>query len=173
MKKFILCVIFLACCILPFFAQDNNAVAAKAEKSSVENENGVQEFSVSVLDERFLMTVSNFFEDASYKNPAGQKFKHKEVTQMLLTVPENETYIKQYRGWRATTFALLGVFCAGLATHVVYTLNDELPNAETVKSVALCGSALSLSGALLTSSVAGLKYKAAVDNYNLSILHGE
>ena len=163
MKRIIFYIFLSVFCILPIFSQEKlDATDLNSESES--------EFSISVLDERFLINVPEIFSDASYQNPAGQKFKHKEVTQMLLTVPENEKIIGQYRGWSAMTFALLGVFCAGIATHAVYTINDDLPNADMVKEIAVYTSAVSLPFAFFTSSIAGQKYKVAVDNYNLDVI---
>ena len=162
MKKNILVLLCVFLCLFSGFAQENNsAIEAKPEDF----------FSVSVIDEKILMSVPNYFSDASYQNLAGQKFKHKEVTQMLLSIPDNEKYIKQYRGWSSIALTLLGVGCAGLVTHTIYTVNEDLPNAESVRTAAMYGTILSIPFAVFSSSVAGLKYRCAVDNYNISIIN--
>lgn len=124
----------------------------------------------SLLDERLLVNMPNYFSDGAYQNPAGKKFSFKESTQMLLEFPESASYVSQYKGWRVATFALLGICCAGIATDLVCTFNENIPNRQAIYTAASLTSVLSLSGSLFTSSVAGHKYRVAMDCYNLNIL---
>lgn len=162
MKKCVLFVIIITVGLFSVFAQnDGNSENIKNEEN---------EISFSILNEKYLVNVSDFFSNASYQNPNGEKFKHSQVNKMLLTVPENETVIKKYNTWTVVTYVLLGVACAGIATDVIYTFNDDLPYRETVIPVSSYGTFFSVLGALFTSKVAGSTYKIAVDNYNLNLL---
>lgn len=160
MKKLLMCFVVLATfMVLPLFAQE-----AETE------EKGNDEISFSILNEKYLINVQNYFSDASYQTPNGEKIKHKEVSRMLLNVPSNEKVMKQYRGWSIATWTLVGIACAGLTTNVVYTLKDDLPYAENIQITSSWIGCFSLFGSLFTSSVASSKYKIAVDNYNLDLL---
>lgn len=153
MKKFVLSIFIIATCLFSVFAQ-----------------NEASEISFSVLNEKYLINVSAFFSDASYQNPNGEKFKYAEVNKMLLSVPENKKVMKKYKAFTVATYALIGIACAGLATNVIYSFNEDLPHSETIVPIALYGTSFSVLGALVTSKIAGSTYKIAVDNYNLDLL---
>lgn len=158
MKK-LLSIFMILLCFIPIFAQE--------EKSS-ELEN--KEFSISLLNEKYLLQNTKFFANASFTTPNGKLITHNEATKMLLEVPSNKKIIKEYRGWCAATFTLLGIVTAGIITDVLYTYNNNLPNPEIVLPITYGVSAGSLTAALFTSTIAGFKYRVAVDNYNLNLL---
>lgn len=161
MKK-LLSIFMVLLCFIPIFAQE--------EKSS-ELEN--KEFSISLLNEKYLLQNTKFFANASFTTPNGKLITHNEATKMLLEVPSNKKIIKEYRGWCAATFTLLGIVTAGIITDVLYTYNNNLPNPEIIIPITYGVSAGSLTAALFTSTVAGFKYRVAVDNYNLNLLNIE
>ena len=146
------------------FAQNNE------ELDSFKNEENKKELSISLLNEKYIMNVQDLLSNASYQNPNGEKIKHSEVNKMLLTVPENKTFMKRYIAWTVVTYVLLGVACAGITTNVVYTFNENLPYQETISSMVTYGTLFSIFGAFFTSSIAGSNYKIAIDNYNLDLL---
>lgn len=159
MKKYAVAVLVAMFCLIPVFADD----VTSAQESS-------EDFSVSVLDEKFLINVPRYFDSASYQNPAGEKFSHKEVTRMIRDVSGNETYMRQYTGWFTAMFAFMGIFGASLALNLVCTFSDDLPNERTLNAISLVGAGVSISGMILSASIASSKYDVAVDNYNLSLL---
>lgn len=158
MKK-LLSIFMVLLCFIPIFAQEEKT-------SEIEN----QEFSISLLNEKYLLQNTKFFANASFTTPNGKLITHNEATKMLLEVPSNKKIIKEYRGWCAATFTLLGIVTAGIITDVLYSYNDNLPNPEVVLPITHGVSAGSLTAALFTSTVAGFKYRIAVDNYNLNLL---
>lgn len=163
MKKYLFSVMFAFALMIPLFSQ------SKAD-SVPETKTESTELNISFLDEKLLVNMPNYFSDGAYQNPAGKKFSFKESTQMLLEFPESASFVSQYKGWRAATFALLGICCAGIAADLVCTFNENLPNRQAIYTAASLTSLLSLSGSLFTSSVAGHKYRVAMDCYNLNIL---
>lgn len=158
MKK-LLSIFMILLCFIPIFAQEEKT-------SEIEN----KEFSISLLNEKYLLQNTKFFTNASFTTPNGKLITHNEATKMLLEVPSNKKIIKEYRGWCVATFTLLGIVTAGIITDVLYTYNNNLPNPEVVLPITYGVSAGSLTAALFTSTVAGFKYRVAVDNYNLNLL---
>ena len=164
MKKYVLSIFMIAVGLFSTFAQNNE------ELDSFKNEENKKELSISLLNEKYIMNVQDLLSNASYQNPNGEKIKHSEVNKMLLTVPENKTFMKRCIAWTVVTYVLLGVACAGITTNVVYTFNENLPYQETISSMVTYGTLFSIFGAFFTSSIAGSNYKIAIDNYNLDLL---
>lgn len=163
MKK-LLSIFMILLCFIPIFAQE--------EKSS-ELEN--KEFSISLLNEKYLLQNTKFFANASFTTPNGKLITHNEATKMLLEVPSNKKIIKEYRGWCAATFTLLGIVSAGILTSVAYEYlpNDFLPDPEIIIPITYGMILGATPAALFTGAVAGFKYRVAVDNYNLNLLNIE
>lgn len=158
MKK-LLSIFMILLCLVPVFAQEEKT-------SDLES----QEFSISLLNEKYLLQNTKFFSNASFKTQNNTLITHKEATKMLLEVPKNKKVIKEYRGWCAATFTLLGIVCAGIATDVIYSFNDNLPYAENILPITYGVTSEAMAGAIFTTGMAGFKYQIAVDNYNMNLL---
>ena len=124
----------------------------------------------SYLNTKFLLNVPNTFSKYEYQNKAGDFFTNKQVKDMVLGISENEKLMKQYDGFMAATYTLLGIFTAGCVVNLVYNFNDDLPYRGTVMNINQYVSLMSLCGLVLTGNAAKVRMKRAVDNYNLSLI---
>ena len=165
MKKMILIAMLMCAAVSGLFAQNN------IDFSNTENPvNEKYDFDFSYLDTKLLFSVTNIFSRFEYQNKVGDFFTNKQVKNMVLGIPENEKLIKQYNGFMAATYTLLGIFVASCVVDVVYTENKNLPNRGTVLMWDQFSILMSYCGIVLTGNAARVRMHRAVDNYNYSLL---
>lgn len=131
------------------------------------------DFDFSFLNEQFIFTVPNSWSRFEYQNKAGDFFTNKQVKNMVLGIPENEKLVKQYNGFMAATYTLLGIFLAGATVDMIYEFNETLPAREKVQTICKATCLMSTCCIVLTGQSARLKLRRAVDNYNYSLMMGK
>jgi len=131
------------------------------------------DFDFSFLNEQFIVSVPNSWSKFEYQNKAGDFFTNKQVKNMVLGIPENEKLVKQYNGFMAATYTLLGIFFAGATVDMIYEFNETLPAREKVQTICKATCLMSTCCIVLTGQSARLKLRRAVDNYNYSLMMGK
>ena len=144
-----------------------------AQTSLFSEESSLTDIDFSYLDKNLLMTVPNYFSKYEYQNRAGDFYSNKQVKDLILGVQENEKLMKQYNGFMAATYSLLGIFIACVTVDLVYSFNERLPYRDEINNITNYVSLMSFCGGVITCSAGKLKFKRAVDNYNYSILSGK
>lgn len=160
-RHFVLFVILVSVCAAGFSGErDGNS---SGEKSTEPHE-------FSVLDINFLEHVPGLLNFTSYQNQQGEALSYKEVNAMLLSVPDNEQFMRRHHFWRGTALTFAGILLASVATDVAYTLGDDLPQETAVMTAASAAGAGSIFCALLSGYISTSHYLKAVDNYNEQLL---
>ena len=172
MKKSLLISIFLLLAAFCLYGQADYISDEDDSSSPVidDSKDVSSDIDFSYLNTNFLLTVPNTLSKYEYQNPAGDFFTNKQVKDMVLGISENEKLMKQYDGFMAATYTLLGIFTAGCVVNLVYNFNDNLPYKSTVMNINQYVSLMSFCGLVLTGNAARVRMKRAVDNYNLSLI---
>lgn len=131
------------------------------------------DFDFSFLNEQFIVSVPNSWSKFEYQNKAGDFFTNKQVKNMVLGIPENEKLVKQYNGFMAATYTLLGVFLVGATVDYIYEFNETLPARNKIQTISQATCLMSFCGIVLTGQAGRVKLRRAVDNYNYSLMMGK
>lgn len=163
MKKSVLFIIVIFVAVGCVFAQPVNEDSPSLSA----------DFDFSFLNEQFIVSVPNSWSKFEYQNKAGDFFTNKQVKNMVLGIPENEKLVKQYNGFMAATYTLLGVFLVGATVDYIYEFNKNLPAREKVQTISQQTCLMTLCLSVLTGQAGRVKLRRAVDNYNYSLRTGK
>jgi hypothetical protein len=118
---------------------------------------------------KLLLRNSNWFSYSNYQLLDGTSLKHKELSSLLKTVPENKPLFNQRKGVVIGNWAFAAVAFTSFITAHVYYHNGDLPYAEIMHETALIVGMGALFGELIMYDWGKDLFQRAVDNYNLSI----
>ena len=103
-----------------------------------------------------------------YQYLDGTLLKYKNVRSIISVVPENETILRQERGWLVTNAVSATLFFSSWVVWSIYT-NDDLPNAGLMRQIAGYTSFGTFFAAIYAKDIRNHKMRQAVTNYNLYI----
>jgi hypothetical protein len=118
---------------------------------------------------KLLLRNATWFSYANYQLLDGTALKHKELSALLKTVPENKLLFNQRKHVVIGNWAFAALAFSSFITAHVYYHNSDLPYAKTMHETALIIGMGALFGELIMYDWGKDLFQRAVDNYNLSI----
>jgi hypothetical protein len=161
MKYLLLCMMLGMVVPCMVFSQDQEASEPQNSQTTFVLPPMVMGYDIQRVD---LLRQSSFF------MLDGRYLKYEEMESLLLTVPENEKYLRRAKGWEISMWVNTGISVGTLAAVLVINLIPDIPNKE-LWDTAICSAALVEAAVSLYSSRARFdNMQRAIKNYNISIM---
>ena len=116
-----------------------------------------------------LIIHGDNFSLVDYALEDGTNLSHRDLNELLYTVPGNDVLLKKAKGWRITGYSFLGLAAAAWGTNLVYALVDNLPGENIVVPVTAYTAIGSSLFGLIALELGAWNQMKAVDNYNMKV----